>query len=100
MEVITIEKRTFEEFQQEVDEVIALTRGLLQKFKPVHSQWLDQEDVCMILNISKRTVQNYKEQGLLPYSRINRKSYFKLSDVESLLKNLTKGKEGANNQGT
>ncbi|MCE8594288.1 helix-turn-helix domain-containing protein [Bacteroides fragilis] len=96
MEVVTIEKNTFDDLQQEVDNVILMSEDLLRKLKPEHAQWLDHENVCLMLNISKRTLQNYKDQGILPHSRINRKSYFKLSDVELLLKNLTKNKDGIN----
>lgn len=91
MEVVTIEKSTFEDIQGEVNEAISAAEKLLCKFKPERPQWLDHENVCIMLNISKRTLQNYKDQGILPYTRIYRKSYFKLSDVEILLKNLAKG---------
>lgn len=52
----------------------------------------------MMLNVSKRTLQNYKDQGILPYSYVSRKSYFKLSDVENLLKNKTKDNNGIDNK--
>jgi hypothetical protein len=93
MEVLTIEKNTFEEIQQEVNEVISMAEIMLSKFKPERIEWLDHANVCMMLNISKRTLQNYKDRGILPYSCICRKSYFKLSDVEDLLKKITKSKK-------
>jgi hypothetical protein len=31
-------------------------------------------------------LQTYKDKGLLPYSKLNRKNYYKLSDVLTLLK--------------
>ena len=34
MEVLTIEKNTFEEIQQEVNEVISMAEIMLSKFKP------------------------------------------------------------------
>ena len=98
MEVVTIEKATFEEIQNGVIEAISMAESLLSKFKPNHPKWLDNENVCMMLNISKRTLQNYKDQGILPYSYVSRKSYFKLSDVENLLKNKTKDNNGIDNK--
>jgi len=47
--------------------------------------WFDNQDVCQILNISKRTLQNYRERGLLPYCRIEHKILYKPEDVERLL---------------
>ena len=39
----------------------------------------------MIMNITRRTFQNHKDKGLLPYSKLNRKNYSKRSDVQALL---------------
>lgn len=90
MEVITIEKNTFEEFKMEFDAVVNQAREITQRFRPPRSQWLDNHDVCAMLIIDKRTLQNYKDRGLLPFSRINRKNYFKISDVERLIQNRSK----------
>lgn len=96
MEVVTIEKETFEELTREVNEVISMAEGLLKKFKPARTEWLDHENVCMILSISKRTLQNYKDQKVISYTRISRKSYFKLSDIENFLNNKKRCNDGAN----
>ena len=51
--------------------------------------WLDNEDVCRMLNISKRTLQSYRDSGKLAFSQINHKIYYKPEDVEAFLqKNL------------
>ena len=42
-------------------------------------------DVCKLLNISKRTLQHYRDTGVLPFSQIGHKCYYKLEDVELLL---------------
>ena len=96
MEVVAIEKETFEEITQEVNEVISMAEDLLKKFKPARTQWLDHENVCMMLNISKRTLQNYKDHRIIPFTRISRKSYFKLSDIENFLNNKKKCNDGTN----
>lgn len=96
MEVVTIEKETFEGIIREVNEVIAMADDLLKKFKPARNQWLDRENVCIMLNISRRTLQNYKDQKIIPYTRINRKSYFKLSDIENFLNNQKRHNDGVN----
>jgi len=45
--------------------------------------WLDNQDVCQMLNISPRTLQTLRDNGTLAYSQINRKMYYKPVDVES-----------------
>lgn len=47
--------------------------------------WLDNEEVCLLLNIQKRTLQRYRERGLLPCTQIRHKVYYKTADVERLL---------------
>lgn len=47
--------------------------------------WIDGQDVMQVLHISKRTLQSLRDNGTLPYSRLNGKFYYKLSDIESLL---------------
>ena len=46
---------------------------------------MDNQEVCGILRISKRTLQVYREKGLLPFTRIKNKFFYKPEDVQSLL---------------
>ena len=48
-------------------------------------RWLDHEEVCQTLGISKRTLQTYRENGMLPYCIIRHKIFFKPEDVQKLL---------------
>lgn len=47
--------------------------------------WIDGQDVMQTLHISQRTLQSLRDSGVLPYSRINGKFYYKVSDLEKLL---------------
>ena len=47
--------------------------------------WLDGQDVMLALKVSKRTLQTMRDTGILPYSRINGKFYYKVQDLEKLL---------------
>ena len=47
-----------------------------------HGEWLDNQDVCQILNISPRTLQTLRQNGTLAYSQIEHKVYYKPEDVE------------------
>ena len=50
-----------------------------------HTDWLHNGDVCRLLNISKRTLQHYRDTSVLPFSQIGHKYYYKREDVERLL---------------
>jgi hypothetical protein len=68
-------------------ELLELTENATRKYTPIFKEekWLDNQEVCLMMNITKRTLQIYKDKGLLPYSRLNRKNYYKRSDVQALL---------------
>jgi hypothetical protein len=71
----------FEAFTQKVE---TLCEG---QDKSLH-RWLDNQDVCQILNISKRTLQTYRDNGMLAYTQINHKMYYKPEDVEKVINHL------------
>ena len=48
-------------------------------------KWLTTEQVCWMLDISKRTLQNYRDQRRLPFYQVGRKIYFKGADVDAFL---------------
>jgi excisionase family DNA binding protein len=48
-------------------------------------KWLSNDDVCHLLMISKRTLQSYRDNGILPFAQIGRKIYYKASDIDDYL---------------
>jgi len=69
------------------DEILSLADCCHKAFgeKCKHTDWLHNGDVCQLLNISKRTLQHYRDTGVLPFSQIGHKCYYKREDVEKLL---------------
>jgi hypothetical protein len=47
---------------------------------------LDNQDLCIMLNVSKRTLQRYRSLGWLPYRIIDQKTYYLHSEVETFIK--------------
>ncbi len=47
---------------------------------------LDNQDLCDILNASKRTIQRLRSEKKLPYHMIGRKTYYKESEVMDFIK--------------
>ena len=46
---------------------------------------MDAQEVCLALNISKRTLQSYREYGIIPCSFICGKYMYKESDLVRVL---------------
>jgi hypothetical protein len=55
---------------------------------------LDNQDVCQLLHISKRTLQRYRASGELPHFSIYHKTYYREPDVEAFI--LAKFNKGEN----
>ena len=50
---------------------------------------MDSQDVCLLLNVSKRTLQTYRDTKLLPYTSIGGKFFYRESDVAEYLESKT-----------
>ena len=86
MEVISIERSTYEELLTSFNSFVAQMRAMADRSTDKKlGNWLDNQDVCQMLNISPRTLQTLRDNGTLAYSQINRKVYYKPEDVERVL---------------
>lgn len=88
VQVISTLSRELKAVGELVSEITQPYRSLQQK-----SKWLDQQEVCQLLGVSKRTVQTYRAKGLLEATRINRKNFFRMADIERLMQSDTMSKK-------
>jgi excisionase family DNA binding protein len=84
MEIIVIEKQAFERMKQAFETFVCQVKKLCEN-KQNKGEWLNNEEVCDLLHISKRTLQTCRDTGAIPYSKIGRKCYYKISDVEQFI---------------
>ena len=86
MEIISMDIRTFDALMAQVRAIEEKADRLYQQQQDLGlKKWLDNQEVCDILGISKRTLQEYRAKGLLPYGRIKNKLFYKPEDVEKVL---------------
>lgn len=98
MEIVNIEAKTFEAMLSKFESFATRMEHLCHLYGDRESEWLDNQDVCMLLNISPRTLQTLRDNGTLAYSQINHKTYYKPGDVEKILPLVDeKRKQAANN---
>ena len=81
MEIIAIEKKTFEQMMQAFEGFVNQVKNLCGN-NWESEQWLNNREVCGLLGISQRTLQSYRDTGILPYSQIGHKCYYRVEDVE------------------
>ena len=86
MEIVSIEKRTFEAMVARFDRFVSCMEAICQRHREkTMSEWMDNQDVCRMLNISPRTLQTLRDNGTLVYSQINHKTYYRPEDVERIV---------------
>ena len=83
MEVVTVQSQAFQEIVKKVDEI---HKRLDSKEKEPKEKWLDNQEFLQLLKISKRTAQHYRDTGMISFSQVGNKIYYRLADVEELLK--------------
>lgn len=83
MEVITIQTEAFQELVRKMDEI---QTKLTAKEKEPKEIWLDNQEFIQLLKISKRTAQHYRDTGMISFSQVGSKIYYRMNDVEELLK--------------
>lgn len=69
-----------------VDVVLAYIATLKKPaISELQETWIDGQEVMQALHISKRTLQSLRDTGVLPFSRLNGKFYYKVEDLKQLL---------------
>lgn len=60
---------------------------ILDRYMPLPpgDRWLLKAEVLSMLYISDRTLQRWRSEGIIVYSRIGNKIWYRLSDIEKLL---------------
>ena len=85
MEIVSIERKTFEAMVAKFDCFVSRMDIICQRHvEKTMGEWMDNQDVCRMLNISARTLQTLRDNGTLAYSQINHKTYYRPDDVQRI----------------
>lgn len=89
MEIVNIEASTFEAIMVRFETFVQKAEKLVERNKSKELDgWLDNQDVCFILNINPNTLQYLRDKRKLAYTKFNRKMYYKPEDVQRFINNL------------
>lgn len=59
--------------------------ALTKQSQKLREEWIDGQQVMDILRIKRRALQKLRDKGILPFSHLNGKLYYKTSDIKRLL---------------
>lgn len=87
MDLFTNDNEEIIAHQEMITELRSRIENILNNYRPVMNGeiYLSGQDVCELLHISKRTLQQYRDDKILPFIQIGGKIIFKQSDILSAL---------------
>ena len=56
-------------------------------------QLLDNQDLCMLFGLTKRSIARYRNKKLIRYYQVDRKVFYKASEIQEFLKKRGKSSE-------
>lgn len=81
MEIVSIEAGTFEKMNKTLNNLIQIVQSRNKPTCKKLDEWIDNQDVCILMDISLSKLQTLRCKGAIPYSRIDRKIYYKKADI-------------------
>ena len=87
--------RLEEMFKAILDKLESIDGKIVVKKQRVHpldgDALLDNQDMCQLFGVTKRTIARYRQKKLVSYYMIDGRTYYKASEVQTFLKK--KGKD-------
>lgn len=94
MEIVTIEARVFERMLKRLEDAAQITDDLCEKYSEKRlGKWMDNQEACILLGVTPRTLQTLRDNGTLAYSQINHKIYYRPEDIQNILSVIKMRKE-------
>lgn len=87
MDVITIESKAYKELVEKINTIanFVVSHESDKQGEDPDQMWVDNYEVRTFLNISERTLQRLRSEGMIPYSIISGKSYYKIAEIKRML---------------
>ena len=86
MEIIGIEKTTYENSLMEIERFLDRINNFANDYSSRKlNEWIDNQEVCLWLKISPRTLQHLRNTRQIPFAQMGRKIYYKKQDILTYL---------------
>ncbi len=89
--IMDIDREKFENYMERILEQIELLHKKTDKL--IHTgetdkelKLFDNQDLCQLLNVDKRTLQRYRSKGTLKYLRIEGKTFYTTDQVNNFIR--------------
>ena len=76
---------TLEEFEALMTRLDAIEGKVINIQKSPEEVFFDNQEFLQVMNISKRTAQTWRDEGLIAFAQVGNKMYYKYSDILELI---------------
>ena len=83
--MLIIEKQALDELTYRIEVLKTKLDTLYVASGIAPQQWIDNDQACQRLSTSKRTLQHLRDSGILPFTKIGAKVFYKPEDIEKML---------------
>ncbi|PJJ54930.1 helix-turn-helix domain-containing protein [Hymenobacter chitinivorans] len=83
MEVVVLHNEAFKQLQQNT--FIYMKKLMEEERKKTAIEWLDSTEAAALLKISRRTLQTWRDEGLIGFSQVVGKIYYNREEIDRLL---------------
>lgn len=88
MEIVIIERKTFEAILDKISQLAQQVETLSRCKNLEPKKWLTSKDMSELLGISLRTLQAYRDKGMIPYTQIGNKLFYNSDEIRQTLNKL------------
>ena len=82
MDVVLLSSQQYQDLLKRLDKI---QQEVSSKQKSPADTFIDNQEFIQIMNVSKRTAQSWRDEGIISFSQIGSKIYYRMSDVQALL---------------
>ncbi|WP_068473093.1 helix-turn-helix domain-containing protein [Saccharicrinis aurantiacus] len=87
--VVIVDEHLFNKLMGKIDHLNDKIESIsVSKNDGFKDRWYVTEEVCKLLNVSRRTLQNMRDNKVIAYKKTGRKIYYKASDIETYLESI------------
>jgi len=82
MDVVLLSSQQYQDILKRLDKI---QQEVSNKQRSPEDTFIDNQEFIQVMNVSKRTAQSWRDEGIISFSQIGSKIYYRMSDVQALL---------------
>ncbi len=86
--VLIVDEQLFNKLIGKIDKLTETVESItLDKNNGLKDKWYVTDEVCKLLNISRRTLQKMRDSGTIEFTKTGKKCYYKATSIDAYMDN-------------